>query len=53
VTALGVVVACRHELVQGLRGESARRTIDLVLISPDGEADPVSMGSPGMTGGEP
>ncbi len=53
LSASGVVTGCRYEVVQTALGERTRRTIDVVLVSPDGAADPVSIGPPGITGGEP
>lgn len=43
--ATGVVTKCAHEIVSGGRSIGARRTIELVLISTNGAADPVAITS--------
>ncbi len=53
LSASGVVTGCRVDVQRTARGGSARRTIDLVLVSADGAADPVSIAPAGATGGEP
>lgn len=52
-SASAVVVKCVHEIVTGGRGVGARRTIELVLVSSNGSADPVGVAPAGDMGGEP
>lgn len=52
-SASGVVTKCSHEIVTGGRGVGARRTVDVVLVSSNGTADPVTVAPAGDIGGEP
>ncbi len=52
-SASGVVTQCSHEIITGGRGVGARRTIELVLVSSNGSADPVTVAPAGDIGGEP
>lgn len=52
-SATGVVTECSHEIVTGGRGVGAKRTIELMLVSSNGSADPVVVAPAGESGGEP
>lgn len=52
-TATAVVRACSHEITTSGRSIGARRTVEFVLVSATGAADPVSISPAGVMGGEP
>lgn len=51
-SATGVVTECSHEIVASGRNVGARRTIEMVLVSSNGSADPVVVATAGEKGGE-